>query len=134
MPLLENNKQFEERPIIFHFPHYTHATGPFSSIIENDWKLIKFYNDEAGKFLLYNLANDPQEQNDQADENPGKIEKLNSKLSMMLGEMDAELPIKNPDFELNDENNRYLNLEYTKSLAEKERQSFEERIDNSEKL
>ncbi len=68
MPLLTGkNESLKQRPIIFHFPHYTHASGPFSSIIEDDWKLIKFYNDEQGAYLLYNLANDPEEQNNLAD-------------------------------------------------------------------
>ena len=51
LPLLTKNETLRKRPIIFHFPHYSHATGPFSSIIEDDWKLIKFYNDEHGAYL-----------------------------------------------------------------------------------
>ena len=65
---------------MFHFPHYTHATGPFSSLIADDWKLIRFYNDEEGRFLLYNLSDDFEEQNDLAAVYPEKRDALAKQL------------------------------------------------------
>jgi arylsulfatase A len=115
------------RPIIFHFPHYTHATGPFSSIIQDDWKLIRFYNDAEGAYLLYNLADDPEEQSDLAATNPEMVDRLNRRLSEALLEMDAEMPAANPAFDPAAKGKQY-NLEYTKGLAEKERREFEERL------
>jgi len=117
----------KDRPIIFHFPHYTHATGPFSSIIEDDWKLIRFYNDEQGGYLLYNLAVDPEEQHNLAEKNVKMKDKLLHQLEISLKEMKAELPIPNPDYNP-DTMVEKMNLRFTKNLAEKERAMFEERL------
>jgi arylsulfatase A len=127
IPVFENGAVLKPRPIIFHFPHYTHATGPFSSIIQDDWKLIRFYNDAEGAYLLYNLADDPEEQSDLAATNPEMVDRLNRRLSEALLEMDAEMPAANPAFDPAAKGKRY-NLEYTKGLAEKERREFEERL------
>jgi len=130
MPLLTKGERLKDRPIIFHFPHYTHATGPFSSIIENDWKLIRFYNDEQGGYLLYNLAVDPEEQHNLADVNVKMRDKLLQQLEISLKEMKAELPIPNPDYKP-DTGVKKMNLRFTKNLAEKERAMFEERLSES---
>jgi arylsulfatase A-like enzyme len=128
MPLLTQNAALGRRPILFHYPHYTHATGPFSSIIENDWKLIRFYNDEHGGYLLYNLAIDPEEQNNLAAVNPEMRDKLIQQLDRYLSDMNAEMPIKNPDFNPNAEDRGRKHLKFTKDLADKERALFESRL------
>jgi len=128
MPLLTKNKTLKKRPIIFHFPHYTHATGPFSCIIEDNWKLIRFYNDEHGAFLLYNLATDPEEQNNLADINVKMRNKLINQLDKSLKEMKAEMPIPNPDFNSDTKDLKRKNLKFTKELAEKERKAFKLRL------
>jgi arylsulfatase A len=124
MPLLTKNKTLKKRPIIFHFPHYTHATGPFSSIVEDDWKLIRFYNDEYGAYLLYNLTTDPEEQNNLADIKVRMRDKLINHLDKSLNEMKAEMPIPNPNFNSDTEDVKRKNLKFTKELAEKEREIF----------
>jgi arylsulfatase A-like enzyme len=127
MPLLTKNAKLEKRPIIFHYPHYTHATGPFSSIIDDNWKLIRFYNNEHGGYLLYNLAADPEEQNNLAPSNAKMLDKLIARLDSLLKEMKAEMPTKNPDFKPNSKGKRF-HLKSTKNLAEKERILFESRL------
>jgi arylsulfatase A-like enzyme len=127
MPVLTNSETLDKRPIIFHFPHYTHATGPFSSIIMEDWKLIRFYNDELGGYLLYNLEVDPEEQNNLADVNVKIRDKLLRQLETSLEEMNAELPIPNPEYSSETRVVR-KNLKFTTDLAEKERGLFEERL------
>jgi arylsulfatase A-like enzyme len=127
MPLLTNGESLPERPIIFHFPHYTHATGPFSSIIEDDWKLIRFYNDEQGGYLLYNLSVDPEEQHNLADEEVEIRDQLIRRLEISLKEMNAELPIPNPEYSP-DTQSAKMNLKFTKDLADKEREMFEKRL------
>ena len=127
MPLLTRKAKLKRRPIVFHYPHYTHATGPFSAIIADDWKLIRFYNDEHGGHLLYNLAVDPEEQNNMTETNAKMRNKLISQLDSLLKEMKAEMPIVNPDFKAKAKGKRY-NLKSTKDLAEKERGIFESRL------
>ena len=130
MPLVMEKKPLPNRPIVFHYPHYTHATGPFSSIIEDNWKLIRFYNDEKGAYLLYNLAKDPEEQNNLAESEPAKKEFLSNRLQDLLKEMKAEMPEKNPNFS-NSSTRRLYNLEFTLNLAERERRMFEKRLELS---
>lgn len=125
MPTLRKHAKLISRPIVFHFPHYTHATGPFSVIIKGDWKLIQFYNDQHGAYLLYNLAADPYEQNNMADTNPEVRDRLSTQLDRSLIEMKAEMPIKNPNFK---PNGKVKNLKSTKKLADKERALFESRL------
>ena len=125
MPLLTQQATLKSRPIVFHYPHYTHATGPFSSIIDKDWKLIRFYNDEHGVYLLYNLDKDPNEKTDLAAKYPEKVEMLAAKLDRSLKEMKAEMPTVNPDFEPSP---KAFNLKTTKALAEKEWRLFESRL------
>ncbi|MCP4311891.1 MAG: sulfatase-like hydrolase/transferase, partial [Bacteroidetes bacterium] len=132
MPLLTKSEGIEKRPIIFHFPHYSHATGPFSSIIEDDWKLIKFYNDEKGAYLLYDLAKDPEEQNNLADAEVKMRDKLIRHLEKSLREMDAEMPIPNPGFNPDLKVDR-MHMEFTKELADRERKMFESRLQNARK-
>lgn len=127
MPLLTQQAKLESHPIIFHYPHYTHATGLFSTIIENNWKLIRFYNDEHGAYLLYNLAKDPEERNNQAAAHPEILQKLAMQLNSSLSEMKAEMPTLNPDFK-STAGVRRFNLKSTKSLAEKERGLFKTRL------
>jgi arylsulfatase A-like enzyme len=118
LPVLKGEK-LAPRPLIFHFPHYTHATGPYSSIIESDWKLIRFYNDEAGRFLLFNLSEDPYEEENLADLHPAKVRALDAKLQQALRGMQAEFPLPNAAYTEGSPDNK--NLEFSLKLAEKER-------------
>ena len=127
LPLLTKNIALKKRPLVFHFPHYTHATGPFSSIFEDDQKLIRFYNDAEGAYLLYDLAQDPQEQNNLTKTNPELQQRLAGRLALLLKEMQAELPRRNPAFNPNIKSKR-KHLKFTKGLAEKERRLFESRL------
>ena len=127
MPLLTENAQLKKRPLIFHYPHYTHATGPFSSIIADGWKLIRFYNDEKGAHLLYNLNVDPEEQNDLAAENSELRNMLDHQLQQALQSMEAEMPTRNSKT-YQKKKGRRMHLEFTKGMAEKEHQAFEKRL------
>jgi arylsulfatase A-like enzyme len=98
LPLLQKTGSFKQQDMVFHFPHYTGATGPYSSIIHGDWKLIHFYNDEAGAYQLFNLADDPAESHNACQDHPETVKQLAQLLSEQLKSLSAELPIKNPDY------------------------------------
>jgi hypothetical protein len=89
--------------------------------------LIRFYNDEQGGFLLYNLAIDPEEQHNLADVNEKIRDELLHQLEISLKEMKAELPFPNPEY-APDTRVEKKNLKFTKDLAEKERSLFEKRL------
>lgn len=82
-----------DRALYFHHPHYTHASSPHSAVIDGDYKLIRYYNDETGRHALFNLSTDPGEQNDLAEMEPETVERLAGRLTDFLTEVDAELPI-----------------------------------------
>lgn len=127
LPVLEG-KNLKSRPLIFHFPHFTHAASPFSTILYEGWKLIHFYNDEAGAYLLYHIANDPYEQTDLSEENKDKVEELQKLLSAELIRMNAEMPVKNPNYVRDAKGNQ--NRATSLKMAVNERQLFERRIKN----
>ena len=99
LPVLAGTASVPARPLVFHYPHYTKNIGPGSSIIEGRWKLIRFYNDEMGAYLLFDLWNDPAEQNDLSSQKPGVVKRLTNELDRQLRDFGAELPTPNPDYD-----------------------------------
>jgi hypothetical protein len=97
--LLENSAfEMPDRALFWHYPHYGNQGGEPSSIIrDNDWKLIHYWED--GRKELYNLKSDPYEQSDLADENPQMAEQLSNRLDSWLIEVNAEFPVKDPDYD-----------------------------------
>jgi arylsulfatase A len=81
--------------IIWHFPHYRHAPGPYSIIRKGDWKLIKFW---VGTYELYDLNKDLSEENDLSEKLPDKVKELDALLLKALADQEAKLPISNPEF------------------------------------
>jgi arylsulfatase A-like enzyme len=97
VPLLKNQeKQLKRDKHYWHYPHYYSTTTPASAIRQNNWKLIKYYEDE--KVELYNLKEDIGERNDVSKENPGITELLKSELIKWLEESKASFPAMNPEF------------------------------------
>lgn len=126
LPVLAGSGKLAERPLVFHFPHYSGSTGPNSVLIENNWKLIRFYNDETGRCLLYNLAEDPFEQHDLSASAPDRVRARDEQLTRLLGEMKAQMPQKNPAYDPNSKD--LSNRESTLKLARQAREVFAERL------
>ena len=82
--------------LIWHFPHYRHAPGPYSIIRQGDWKLLHYYE---GIQELYNLSDDLGEAHDLSQEQPERVQQLEQRLMTRLKQMGAKLPIPNPDYE-----------------------------------
>ncbi len=97
VPLL-NGGTIEERPLIWHYPHYGNQGGQPSSIIrQGEWKLIHYYED--GSEELYNLERDREETNDVANENKELAEQLSDQLFAYLDEVGALFPEKDPMYD-----------------------------------
>ena len=102
LPLLKGGS-LEERPLIWHYPHYGNQGGESSSIIrKGDWKLIHYYED--GREELYNLKLDLGEHADVAMENPELTRTLSEELFSFLEHAGARFP--SPDPEYNEEAER----------------------------
>lgn len=131
MPLLTGGGALTDRDLYFHFPHPTHATGPYASIISEDWKLIRWYNDTSGAYSLFNLAEDPGELVDLADRRPQRVKELSDRLAQWQRETKAQMPRPNPKFDPSLPPVR--DKAFSRRLAMKERKEFEQRLKEYEK-
>ena len=83
---------------VVHFPHYDKdAIGPASAILLGDLKLIRVY--ETGALELFNIAKDPGERRDLAQQMPDKVKELNQQMSDYLTTMNAQMPTINPNYD-----------------------------------
>ena len=81
--------------LLWHFPHYRHAPGPYSIIRKGNHKLIKFW---GGPFELYDLKEDLGEARNLAAAMPKRVSELDTLLLRRLKETGARLPRENPDY------------------------------------
>lgn len=80
-PLLTGEEFERERPFTFHYPHWSPSNQigePYSAIRKGDWKLIYTYANQ--NWELYNLATNPEEDNNLI----ASEEDLHAVLSWML--------------------------------------------------
>ena len=96
LPLLTGSGTIKERPLYWHYPHYDETT-PYSSAIIGGWKVIRYADD--GKVELYDLNNDPMEKKDLAATHPEKTNALLKNLKGYLTDVDAQLALRNPDYD-----------------------------------
>lgn len=93
-PLFENpGVSLDREALYWHFPGYPNSrwrTGPVSVIRSGPWKLLKFY--ETDHVELYNLQDDPGEQNNLTVQMPDQTIQLKEKLENWLTETNAPLP------------------------------------------
>jgi arylsulfatase A-like enzyme len=83
---------------VVHFPHYDKdPIGPASAILLGDFKLIRAYETDA--LRLFNIAKDPGERHDLAQEMPDKAKELNQRLTDYLAAVNAQMPKPNPNYD-----------------------------------
>ncbi len=86
------------RPLFWHFPHYTNQGGrPAGAVREGDLKLIEHYED--GRLELFDLSKDPGETTDVAMVQAGKVAELRGKLEAWRREVGAQENTPNPHFD-----------------------------------
>jgi arylsulfatase A-like enzyme len=86
----------DREDLIWHFPHYRHAPGPYSILRKGDWKLIKWWE---GGHELYDLKNDLSEENNLAPESPETVKNLDDWLVQLLEKSEAKFPRPNPQYQ-----------------------------------
>ena len=93
-PYLQNNT-IPERPLFWHYPHYSNQGGnPGSVIIEGDFKLIHDF--EKQRIELYNLKEDIGETHDLSTQLPEKVDEMYKKLNMWRKNNNAKMMTENP--------------------------------------
>jgi arylsulfatase A-like enzyme len=106
VPLLEGNGKLEERPLFWHYPHYSNQGGkPGAAIRLGDMKLIEFFENNAVE--LYDLKSDPGETTDLSSLRPETVTEMLKLLHSWQVEVDAEGMDPNPDWDPN-----YLRANY----------------------
>lgn len=95
VPLMHNDAEAiaatNERPLIWHYPHYGNQGGEPSGIYrQGPWKLIHYYED--GRTELYNLESDLGERNDLATAEPNRASLMKTKLEDYLKSVGAKFP------------------------------------------
>jgi arylsulfatase A-like enzyme len=96
VPLLKG-KAIEKRPLYWHYPHYGNQGGePSSIIMEDDWKLIYYHEDNRNE--LYNIKNDIGEQNDLIKKENKRAQRMRKKLDAWLKQTKAKFPTPDPQF------------------------------------
>ncbi|MGN6553227.1 MAG: sulfatase/phosphatase domain-containing protein, partial [Verrucomicrobiota bacterium] len=113
-PVFEKNEPVRNE-LFCHFPH-AEAPGAFelmpaptpatpaSSVRVGDWKLIRFYCDNADRsdrYELYNLAADPGERHNLAAQQPERVQQLAVRLDEFLNDAAAVIPKPNPKYNPN---------------------------------
>jgi arylsulfatase A-like enzyme len=96
--LIRDAKRIAERPLYWHYPHYSNQGGyPGGAIREGDWKLIENY--ENGALELYNLRTDLREEHNLARQQLSKTQDLHAKLNDWRRRVGAKMPQKNPKYD-----------------------------------
>jgi arylsulfatase A-like enzyme len=91
----------DREAIFWHYPHYHGSTWtPGAALRAGDWKLIEFYHEE--KVELYNLHEDRGERNDLSKAMPEKTQELLDLLHNWQRDIDAKMPVPNPDYTENE--------------------------------
>jgi arylsulfatase A len=98
VPLLSSKGSLKRTNLFWHYPHY-HPGGatPYGAVRQGDTKLIEHYED--GHLEMFDLANDPGEKLNIANQFPAKRNALAALLGNWREQLNAQMPSTNPDFD-----------------------------------
>jgi len=91
-------EKLKQKPLFWHFPHYSNhgAQSPGGAVRLGDYKLIEYY--ENNTVQLFNLKNDPSEQNDLSKTEPEKVKQLKGLLHAWRKNVGAQMPTANKKY------------------------------------
>ena len=102
--------EFVQRPLFWHFPHYTNQGGrPSGAMRDGDWLLVEFY--DCDKQELYNLSDDISEKSDQAAAEPERLANMRAALDQWRQEADVQYNTANPDCDAAAFQNLYVDFD-----------------------
>ena len=85
-----------ERPLFWHYPHWgNQGDTPGAAVRLGDFKLIEWYWGKNPE--LFNLADDPSEQQNLAEDHPDKVAELTMLLKSFRRDTQAVMPGINPN-------------------------------------
>ena len=105
-PVITGTGSLPERPIYWHYPHYSNQGGkPGAAIRLGDFKLIEFFEDQ--RIELYDLSTDRGEAQDISAGYPQKCEEMRSMLHEWQASVQAEGMDPNPEYDPEYQRDRY---------------------------
>lgn len=100
--LLRGTGKLSRDELFWHYPHYQHyqlgGTTPYGAIRKGDFKLIEFFDDM--RVELYDLSKDLGEQHSLAAQMPENVNELRARLHAWRKEVGAQMPSRNPAYEI----------------------------------
>lgn len=91
-----NGDADHRQQFLMHFPH-EHRSSYYTLLRDGDWKVIYQYlkpsDADGATYQLFNLADDPFEQNNLADTHPDKLQALMIRMSSSLEQYSAQYPL-----------------------------------------
>ncbi|MCF7853972.1 MAG: sulfatase [Candidatus Pacebacteria bacterium] len=91
---------FPNRPLYWHFPHYTNQGGrPSGAMRDGDWLLVELYDEE--RIELYNLAEDTGEAHDLAADHPKQVSAMQADLDAWRRATGVQYNSTNPNCDEN---------------------------------
>ena len=88
-----------DEKFLMHYPHAPHRSNYFTCYREGKWKVIYHYfpsrDSEGSRYQLYDLAEDPSEQNNLAASEPARLRKMMTSLLASLEAHQALYPVAN---------------------------------------
>ena len=99
VPILHGDEaDWSRTNLYWHYPHYGNQGGaPSGAIRSGDLKLIEWFEDDQVE--LFDLATDPGETLDLANQRPDTVRRLRAALAGWRLGIGAEMPRPNPDFD-----------------------------------
>lgn len=104
VPSLLGQAAANSNTVFMQFPQAPPATGNFPGVWvrRDDMKLIRFFHGNGGqgnhRYELYNIAMDPGEENNLAEDNPALVAELDALIEQHLTDTDALVPVANPAY------------------------------------
>ena len=97
-PLWRGADHVERAPLFWYYPHYhSESMRPGAAIRMTDYKLIETYDPPGVE--LFNLADDPSEQNNLAEAMPERTTSMLAELHAYLDRVNAVRPTPNPNWD-----------------------------------
>ena len=104
VPSLLGQPPANSNTVFVQFPQAPPATGTFPGVWvrQGDWKLIRFFHGNGAqddhRYELYNMADDPGEESNLAEDNPALVAQLDALIEQHLDDTEALVPVVNPNY------------------------------------
>lgn len=97
LDLLANEQKAKQRPLFWHYPHYSNQGGkPSAAMVQGDYKLILNYEDNS--LELYDIKSDVGEKNNLVTAQKAIAKRYKKALDKWLKDNHAKFPLNNPNY------------------------------------